>query len=689
MPEPQPMTRPNQALQFLMPLSAARAATEEEGGGSWIHIMPIGRWKAPRQFYGLEMYEISAANIQEIVANFEAGLPGTDIPVDENHLRGPAPGWIKDLRAEADGLWARVEWTELGADYIAKELFRYVSPEWCDAALYPYEDPKTGEKKPWVLEGLALTNRPFFTELPAVASRQEDGFLVCTAASAGASGPEPDNRPDGAGRPQTQTGDRPMAATKNKPDPPVEGNQDPPETGDSAAALRAERDNLAAEKARLEAEAAERERKDQLEKLTARFAAVKSSTGQLAQAHAKRLAEAAMDIPDDKREAHVAATIEAMEKGMVPAGEIGGTSPHVGGGDINPALVAAAERLRIAPEFVYMAAIRGQGGVVSREAARQAVTAMGALTASVEIPSLSYEETMTLTRGMFIAGYESAAALVDRFANRVGPMNERTVDYRALGAPPRMREWLDEIQGAVLNTRSSFPVTVRDWEATVEIPLTEFKADRLGQYAMRIQQMGAYAKQHPDELLAALVVAAESTLCYDGQNLCDTDHEEGDSGSQSNLLTTGGDDNDIADIGTDLGTAIAAFQRFKDDKGAYLRIGSAPDAVYDVLCRPEVLPIFNQLATATQISGTSNQWKGRIRPAAIPELTTANEWFALWTGGPAKPFIAQFQEEPSALKELGPNSEHCKKTGKVWTSTQGHYTVAPGAWQYIIKIQKS
>jgi len=306
----------------------------------------------------------------------------------------------------------------------------------------------------------------------------------------------------------------------------------------------------------------------------------------------------------------------------------------------------------------------------------------------VEVPSLSYQETMVKLQSMFVAGYEGAAALVDRFANRVVG-SQRTVDYRGLGAPPRMREWFDEIQAAVFNTLAEFRVTVRDWESTIEIPLTEFTADQLGQYAMRIQQMGAFAKQHPDELLAAMIAAAETTLCYDGQNMCDTDHEEGDSGSQANLLVTGGDDNDIADITTDLGTAIAAFQRFKDDRGQYLRIGSTPDGVYDVLCRPEVLPLFNQLATATQISGTSNQWKGRIRSAGIPELTTANEWFVLWAGGPVKPFIAQFQEEPSALKDLGPNSEHCKKTGRVWVSTQGHYTVAPGDWRYIIKIKKS
>ena len=352
-------------------------------------------------------------------------------------------------------------------------------------------------------------------------------------------------------------------------------------------------------------------------------------------------------------------------------------------------ILAAARRLGIDPAFVYAAANRGPGGAYDLEAARTAISRMAPLSAAnVEIPSLSYQETMILIEGMFLAGYETAPSLTSQFANRV-VSTQRMISYRALGAAPRMREWLDEIQAAVFNTAAPFAVTVRDWEATIEIPRSEFQADQLGQYALRIQQMGAFARQHPDELLATMIAAAETTLCYDGQNLCDTDHSEGLSGTQSKLLTTGGDSDDIADVIIDLGTAIAAFNRFKDDKAQYLRIGSGLSPVFDCLCRPEDYPVFFQLATADQISGTTNGWRGRIRPMALPELTAADEWFILWANGAVKPFIAQFQNEPSALKILGPDSEHCQKTGRIWASTQGNYTVAPGDWRYIIKVQKA
>jgi hypothetical protein len=157
-------------------------------------------------------------------------------------------------------------------------------------------------------------------------------------------------------------------------------------------------------------------------------------------------------------------------------------------------ILAAARRLGVAPESVYAASRRGPGGVYDIESARQAVSHLAPRSAAnVEIPSLSYQETMVLIEGMFLAGYDSAPSLTQMFANRV-VSSQREISYRALGAAPRMREWLDEIEPAVFGTAAPFLVTVRDWEATIEIPRSEFQADQLGQYGLRIQQMGAFAK---------------------------------------------------------------------------------------------------------------------------------------------------------------------------------------------------
>jgi len=670
------LNKPTQAIQFLVPLSARRKATDEDGGGDWVLMIPVGRWVSHHFWHVEGIYEITAANIQEMEKNFKAHIPPIRIAGNIQHdFGGPAVGWVEDVRATPAGLEVRVRWTEFGQQQIDQELFAYVSPEWWDLGR-PYVIASTGEKIPWVFDGFGLTNTPFFAEeLPGlVAERSPEGMLVCAPDQAPeANQGDPDMRPD-------QKPNLGQAPDNPAPDPQPE-----------VTAVTAENTRLKAENERLAAEAAKASREKLSTDLTARFAAAKCAGGRtLAPAHAQALAAAAVELPDDKREAHVTATINALEQGQVEEGERGGVSPHITGRDINPALFSHADRLRIPAEYVYMAAIRGQGGSIRFDQARHAISQMAPLAGSIEIPSLNYQDTMTLIRSMFLTGWGSTEALISKFANEVTD-SARDISYNAIGAPPRMQEWFDELQGQVLNTLGPYAVSVRDWGAVLEIPRSNFIADRLGQYATRMQEMGAYARRHPDTLLLTQVAASASTLCYDGQNLCDTDHSEGASGNQSNLLTTGYDDDEIADVIAALDLNVAAMQGYKDDQGEVLDIGWEDGTVYDILCRPTARATFNALANLEMISGSSNGWKGRLRIHSSARFTVADEFWFCYLGAPSKPFIVQYQTEgePSSLKELGPDSEHCKKTGRIWVSTQAHYTVVPGNWRYIIKNVKA
>jgi hypothetical protein len=164
-----------QALEFLVPLTAARPATQEEGGGEWILIMPVGRWLSSHLAQGI--YEITAADIAELERNFAARVKGVDLPVYEGHWPGPALGWIQELRSTSAGLDARVTWTQLGRQMREQDLYRYCSPGWYDLA-WPYVIAASGQKIPWVLDHLGITNNPFFVELPGIAERRDDGTLV-------------------------------------------------------------------------------------------------------------------------------------------------------------------------------------------------------------------------------------------------------------------------------------------------------------------------------------------------------------------------------------------------------------------------------------------------------------------------------------------------------------------------------
>lgn len=102
-------------------------------------------------------YLVTPDALKTVIDNFKA--KGRDLVFDYEHQtltdkEAPASGWIKDLMAATDGLYAKVEWTPRGREYIANKEYRYFSP-----VVYPH-------KKTRVMMALgpcALTNDPATT----------------------------------------------------------------------------------------------------------------------------------------------------------------------------------------------------------------------------------------------------------------------------------------------------------------------------------------------------------------------------------------------------------------------------------------------------------------------------------------------------------------------------------------------
>lgn len=123
-------------------------------------------------------------DLEKVVENFnnnviDSGMKtasgASELPVNIDHLYGgaerDAAGWIVDLRIENNdkkghSLMAKIRWTELGIEKVSKELFRGFSVE-IHTKDSPYLNSETGDKTPFVLTGLALTNEPFISGMKA------------------------------------------------------------------------------------------------------------------------------------------------------------------------------------------------------------------------------------------------------------------------------------------------------------------------------------------------------------------------------------------------------------------------------------------------------------------------------------------------------------------------------------------
>lgn len=70
---------------------------------------------------------ITEADLDEYITNFQSGKAGQDVPIDINHEREEAGGWIKALWRDGDKLLAQIDWNELGRQLVGDKVYRYMS----------------------------------------------------------------------------------------------------------------------------------------------------------------------------------------------------------------------------------------------------------------------------------------------------------------------------------------------------------------------------------------------------------------------------------------------------------------------------------------------------------------------------------------------------------------------------------
>jgi phage major head subunit gpT-like protein len=97
--------------------------------------------------------------------------------------------------------------------------------------------------------------------------------------------------------------------------------------------------------------------------------------------------------------------------------------------------------------------------------------------------------------------------------------------YPRLNMLPGLREWLGD---RVVNSlsQSTFSIANRTFEETIAIARTDIEDDKFNMLAPVAGEMGANAGRLPDILVASLMKAGHTTLCYDGQNFFDTAHPD-------------------------------------------------------------------------------------------------------------------------------------------------------------------
>ena len=146
------------------------AASAETGNAvtSEIQLLPIGSFRGKDGRGPWQVKDL--AHAQRIVKASQDRAGQSQIAIDYDHqiinapkngAPAPAAGWITAMRAQADGIWATVEWTPRAREQLGQREYRYLSPV--------FRHDRFGTVS--CIVNAALTNVPAL-DLRAVASQQ-------------------------------------------------------------------------------------------------------------------------------------------------------------------------------------------------------------------------------------------------------------------------------------------------------------------------------------------------------------------------------------------------------------------------------------------------------------------------------------------------------------------------------------
>lgn len=288
------------------------------------------------------------------------------------------------------------------------------------------------------------------------------------------------------------------------------------------------------------------------------------------------------------------------------------------------------------------------------------------------------EASFTGFRALFDRSFAGADPLYSKLATVVDSSNARE-SWNWLGSVPAMREWTDERVPGALRT-NDYEIANRRFEASIEVDRETFEDDRLAQLRPRIEELALRAASHPDELVVGLLENGFSALCYDGKPFFASDHLQGESTVQSNMVTD--------PLGADsLKTVIESMMLYKDDHGKPL--GLLPDTL---LVGPDNYFKARELLNSTGIviSGDENRSEpdgnslSGMLDLQVSPWVSASHWYLLATKYPVRPLLFQWRVKPEFSAVTRPDDGHVFSSDSYSFGVRSRCGAGYGLWQMAV-----
>lgn len=265
--------------------------------------------------------------------------------------------------------------------------------------------------------------------------------------------------------------------------------------------------------------------------------------------------------------------------------------------------------------------------------------------------------------------------------------DQESETYKWLGNAPAMREWIGGRQAKGFR-ENGLTIANRKFEATLEIPMDWMRRDKTGQIMIRVNEMAQRAQAHWASLLTTLILAGESAVCYDGQYFFDTDHSEGNSGSQSNDISVDigtADKPTAAEFETGVLKAVETIMGLKDDQGEPMNEAARQFTVMvpTPFMSAAAAALNNPIITTGSDSFTNtlvNLGGFGFQMAINPRLTWTTKFAVFRSDGGVAPFIRQ-EEEMLKISAVAEGSEEEFKHDRHLYGIKAMRNVGYGYWQ--------
>ncbi len=265
--------------------------------------------------------------------------------------------------------------------------------------------------------------------------------------------------------------------------------------------------------------------------------------------------------------------------------------------------------------------------------------------------------------------------------------NQQSETYKWLGMVPQMREWIGG-RNAKGFRENGITITNLEFEATLEVLVRELRLDKTGQILLRIRELADRTNSHWAKLLTELIINGETVTCYDGAEYFATDHEEGDSGSQSNDITydaTSTTAPTAAEMELAILAAVTQIISFKDDEAQPMNEGANSFGI--MVPVPFMAAAMAALRNATIVDGSGSRQNTILSSGfnfnlwVNPRLTWTTKFATFRTDGNAKPLIRQ-EEEAVKVDAIAEGSELEFNDKKHHYGVSATRNVGYGFWQH-------